>query len=102
MTQATTKKKGKRGKLTGSNIPKDGMMWRAITSVLNNESRSTGYGISFLKNHAYDVEFLGFVNVYVKPNAKRTIQAFSVVGMVLFHFSRNTTELGSSRCSQDA
>ena len=28
-----------------SNISKDGMMWRAIMSVLNNESRSTGYGL---------------------------------------------------------
>ena len=69
-----------------SKFPKDGMMWRAITSVLNNESRSSGYGMAFLKNHADDVEFLGFVNVYVKPNAERTIQAFNVVGMVLFRF----------------
>ena len=70
-------------------------MWRAITSVLNNESRSSGYGMAFLKNHADDVEFLGFVNIYVKPNAERTIQAFNVVGMVLFRFDHNTTELGS-------
>ena len=41
------------------------------------------------------MEFLGFVNVYVKPTAERTIQAFNVIGMVLFCFSRNTTELGS-------
>ena len=78
-----------------SNIPKDGMMWSAITSVLNNESRSSGYGMDFLKNHADDVEFLGFVNVYVKPNAERTIQAFNVIGMVLFRFEHNSTELGS-------
>ena len=70
-------------------------MWRAITSVLNNESRSTGYGMVFLKNHTDDVEFLGFVNVYVKPNAERTIQAFNVVRMVLFRFEHNTTEVGS-------
>ena len=46
-----------------SNISKDGMMWRTVTSVLNNKSRSTGYGLAFLKEHADDVEFLGFVNV---------------------------------------
>ena len=51
--------------------------------------------MAFLKNHADDVEFLGFVNVYVKPNAERTIQAFNVVGMVLFRFEHNSTELGS-------
>ena len=76
-------------------------MWRAVTSVLDNESRSTGYGLAFLKEHANDVEFLGFVNVYIKPNAERTIQAFNVVGMVLFRFSRNTTELGSLVVSRE-
>jgi len=78
-----------------SNIPKDGMMWRAITSVLNNKSRSTGYGLAFLKEHADEVEFLGFVNMYTMANTERTIQAFNVIGMVLFHFSSNTMELGS-------
>ena len=46
-----------------SKFPKDGMMWRAITSVLNNESRSSGYGMAFLNHHVNDVEFLGFSNV---------------------------------------
>ena len=51
--------------------------------------------MAFLKEHADNVEFLGFVNVYTKANAERNIQAFNVVGMVLFRFSHNTTESGS-------
>ena len=57
------------------NIIKDGMMWRSIVSVLNNEAGSNDTGNAFLEEHN-DVEFLGFVNVYNKANADRTIQAF--------------------------
>ena len=57
--------------------------------------------MAFLKEHANNVKFLGFVNVYIKPNAERTIQAFNVVGMVLFRFSRSTMELGSLVVSRE-
>ena len=33
--------------------------------------------------------------MYTKANAESSIQAFNVVGMVLFRYLRNTTELGS-------
>ena len=69
------------------NIIKDGMMWQSIISVLNNEAGSTGTGSAFLEEHN-DVEFLGFVNVYNKANADRTIQAFHIVAMALFRYDR--------------
>ena len=60
-------------------------MCRAIVSVLNNEEGSSGDAKAFLEQHN-DVEFLGFVNVYNKANADRTIQAFYIVAMALFRF----------------
>ena len=69
------------------NIIKHGMMWRSIVSVLNNEAGSNGTGKAFLEEHN-DVEFLGFVNVYNKANADRTVQAFHIVAMALFRYDQ--------------
>ena len=69
------------------NIIKDGMMWRSIVSVLNNEAGSNGTDKAFLEENN-DVEFLGFVNVYNKANADRTIQAFYIVAIALFRYDQ--------------
>ena len=69
------------------NISKDGMMWQSIVSVPNNEARSW-HCIAFLEAHK-DVEFLGFVNMYNKANADRTIKAFYIEAIVLYRYNRN-------------
>ena len=77
------------------NIIKDGMMRRSIVSVLNNKAGSTGTGTAFLEEHN-DVELLGFINVYNKANADRTIQAFHIIAMALFRYDQTNkrTEIG--------
>ena len=77
-------------------ISRDGMMRRAIDSVLNNEEGSSGYSHRFLEDHN-DVEFIGFVNVYTKANSERSIQAFHIVAMALFRFDipQSKTIIGS-------
>lgn len=86
-----------------SKLIKDGMMWRSITSVLVNESGSSGEALQFLTDHESDVEFLGIVSVHTKPNVDRTITAFNIHSMMLLRYDKkgSFTEIGCIITSRD-
>ncbi len=69
-------------------------MWCVIISVIKNESRKQAKNKTEQVLSEDGVEFLGFVNMYTKADAARTIQAFHIVAMALFQFDSGSTDIG--------